>query len=355
MDDTENSQDSATQAVFDKFPWIEAVSTDKRISAECRILLMRIALRWSRQRTYGTIEVHQSVIAEKLKVNLRQVERAFKAADDYKYFKLVKGRGPGRPNIYRLVIPETNPTDVSGYNPTGWTHKPDRLDAITRQAGYNNPTSQSGYPSEFTPSDLRQQTDFETTNGMVRVVKGGEKGTDPPPEPIGNPPLAPLALTDPSLAALGQNGNPSLDYSLAAMAKRRGKSSDKPLDWEEWLPTADLFGIPVERPLSEFCDKHPIGTSKNCHGCREQRELCEDWDDCFKRWERYHKKATEAMNIRNCKYCRDSDGRYTKDSLTIGGKHMPAFCEHPESLPDDHGRDYDWNKPKPVESLDSSD
>jgi hypothetical protein len=34
---------------------------------------------------------------------------------------------------------------------------------------------------------------------------------------------------------------------------------------------------------------------------------------------------------------------------------MPAFCEHPESLPDDHGRDYDWNKPKPVESLDSLD
>jgi hypothetical protein len=91
-----------------------------------------------------------------------------------------------------------------------------------------------------------------------------------------------------------------------------------PETWAEWAAKAEL---PVERP---FCPRHPRGnTGQPCGGCKEARELLEQWKQEHADWQELTKEL--RAEIRACKFC-DELGQYTDDEGLW-------WCEHDVAPP----------------------
>jgi hypothetical protein len=227
-------------------------------------------------------------------------------------------------------------------------------------------TDRQSDPQKSTKLPARAEaltSDSDTIQGGKQgVEQGGEKGTTPPPASQGRPPLASLAQSVPyggngtaplgeaSRLALATSGNPfrgspreahwlSLNTKLALAEKpinHEWSIDDSPLGghhpitWQEFLVDYD-DGIPVCRP-SPYCDKHSDDATP-CHGCKAQKELGKKWDSVLYEWKQDYDVWFREM--KNCEYCRNSDGKYTNDEGLF-------WCEHPDDFHD--SRDYHWKK-----------
>jgi hypothetical protein len=304
MDDNQDSQDNASQVGFHKFDWIAAIRhcQDKQLSDGLKYVLTHIALVYLRDNGHGVLYARQSTIAEELNTDIRQVQRAYAVAKRLGYFVKVKraarGRGLHAPDSYRLAIPDL-PDNMSA-----------RSDLPDKPADLPDKSADLPDKSADLPDIANSVTcDSDTIKGGKQgIEKGGEKGTTPPPALQGDPPLAALALTDPS----GSNGQ-ALPLNDADVAH--------PVTWQEFL-LAGYPTTPIKRP-SKYCDKHPDGTPVNCGGCKDRREFQEEWDGAYTWWKDYDDFVREQ--IRNCKRCCAGDGKYRDESGNL------LWCEHPDS------------------------
>jgi hypothetical protein len=347
MDDNGNSQDSATQP-YEIGAWIKAIRYDERMPEGVKYVLQNIG--WTYPGPNGDLlYARQTTIADELRVSIRLVKKAYAEAKRLGYFVSVKraarGRGLHSPDTYKLVIPRSDP---------GAQYAPGSADPGAR-SDLSGCMDRPIWVHEVTDLGARTEaltSDSDTIKGEKKGLnKGEEEGTKKPPPPAlqGNPPLAPLAQNGNPFKGIPREGHWLGINTKLAMAEKpinhEWSIDDSPLGgihpitWQEFL-LADYPTTPVKRP-SQYCDKHTDDATP-CHGCKAQKALVKKWDSVFQDWISDYGEWFTPM--KNCEYCRDSDGKYTNDQGLW-------WCEHPESLPDDHGRDYDWNA-KPVESVD---
>jgi hypothetical protein len=93
---------------FDKFAWIRAVGSDRRLKVGDRFVLTNIAIRYV---MYGedTFRVRQTTAAQQLAVGVRTVREAISQGRQLGYLVLAEERQRGRsyhgPDAHCLVIP----------------------------------------------------------------------------------------------------------------------------------------------------------------------------------------------------------------------------------------------------------
>jgi hypothetical protein len=297
MDDNGNSQDNASQSRFKQYDWLKAVCNDARLHIGVKYVLQNIALWCVHQQDNGQLRYRQDTIAEKLGVSLSQVEKSFAAATKYKYFALEvrakRGRGHYASDVYRLRIPSDPPVNGTG----GCTEDPPvRDDLSARTKVPIRPYENADPPVRVNNCTPEVPAETSPVSVLVSVLKqAGEVSATGPPQlsAAGDPAPAELAQTNPSLATLGQNGNPSGDAILLDPRAESGPNwnqqahLDNPLTWQQWLTNSDgePMNMPEERP-SKYCPKHGPG-GPNCGGCKDKRESQQQWDDVRSEWEEY--------------------------------------------------------------------
>ena len=94
---------------FDKFEWMDAVSSDTRLPVAERFLLALAAFKYA-YKSKDLFCVRQTTIAARFNVSDRMVRKAISAAKQLGYIVPAeprqRGRGHCRADEYRLVIPE---------------------------------------------------------------------------------------------------------------------------------------------------------------------------------------------------------------------------------------------------------
>ena len=366
MDDVTRNNNDAPQGGFDfeaKRAWMNAVVRDRALKPFTIIILQNIARIYVKHtgpvHERGLLFPHQAVIAKRLNIDERQIRRAFADAKNrYLVLDRPRKRGTSEPDRWRLVMPEVQ-DNLSG---TSEAEVQDNLAEV--QDNLAEVQDNLAEVQDNLSGTTRRNAAGDTPCGGSHVGKevgkeGGKEEKNAPPEPSKNgfPALAALAQTDPPPAPLA-HGNPfrgtpreafwlalNAKYVLAEKPINHTWSIDDsplggfpPITWQEFVH--DYGGIPYVRP--QFCDKHPTGTDDDCHGCGRQKKLGKKWDTALLEWKTTIDKSIQ--DIKGCKFCRDSDGKYTNQEGLW-------WCEHPGSLPDAHGRNYNW---KSVESTDSA-